>query len=378
MRPKPDITLHPGQHHGKAVVWYVFAYMRELVKVVEKLPGIQWSSSEKAWYQPAEQFALNEVLLALKPVANIDYSAFEVSSLTHNNQQTSRSIKYAHRCEIALPAGYLEKLEQKRYSVNTIRPYVAYMKDFVAAFFDRDLATITYEEINEYILALIRERKISSSEQNQRINAIKFYYEKILGREKEYYQVERPKRERQLPDVLSKEEISAMIKATTNIKHKSLIALIYSCGLRRSEAINMKIEDIDSKRMLVKIRGGKGRKDRYVQLAKYTLLLLREYYREERPKTWLFEGVPGKKYSATSVLNDVKNAARKAGITKRVYTHLLRHSFATHHLEQGTDLRYIQEWMGHESSKTTEIYTHVSKTDFQKFKNPLDDINFEE
>ena len=131
--------------------------------------------------QPAEQFGLNEVLLALKPVANIDYSAFVSSSLTLNNQQTSRSIKYAHRCEIALPAGYLEKLEQKRYSINTIRPYTAYMKDFVAAFFDRDLAAITCEEINEYILALIRERKISSSEQNQRINAIKFYYEKILG-----------------------------------------------------------------------------------------------------------------------------------------------------------------------------------------------------
>jgi site-specific recombinase XerD len=165
---------------------------------------------------------------------------------------------------------------------------------------------------------------------------------------------------------------------TNNIKHKTLIALIYSCGLRRSEAINMRISDIDSQRMLIKIRGAKGKKDRYVQLAEGTLQLLRKYYIKEKPKNYLFEGQQGEQYSSTSISNVLKNSAKKAGIKKRVYPHILRHSFATHHLEQGTDLRFIQEWLGHESSKTTEIYTHVSKTDFSKFKNPLDDINYDD
>ena len=207
-------------------------------------------------------------------------------------------------------------------------------------------------------------------------NGVKFYYEKVLGKKTEYYQIDRPRKERKLPDVLSKEDIAAMLKATENKKHKSLIALIYSCGLRRNEAVNLKIEDIDSKRMQVKIRGAKGRKDRYVTLAEKTLIYLRSYYKEDRPANYLFEGASRKKYSETSVYNVIKNAAQKAELKKRVYPHILRHSFATHNLEQGMDLRYIQELLGHESTKTTEIYTHVSQKDFSKFKNPIDDDFF--
>jgi site-specific recombinase XerD len=166
-----------------------------------------------------------------------------------------------------------------------------------------------------------------------------------------------------------------MIGSTDNLKHKFLIVMIYSCGLRRSEVIDMKISDIDSDRMLVKIRYAKGKKDRYVQLARGALVMLRQYLEEYRPKVWLFEGQNGGQYSAESVLNIVKLAGRKAGIKKNIYPHMLRHSFATHHLEQGTDLRYIQEWLGHSSSKTTERYTHVSKADFSRFRNPFDDID---
>ena len=165
-----------------------------------------------------------------------------------------------------------------------------------------------------------------------------------------------------------------MLQATNNIKHKTIIALIYSCGLRRSETINIKITDIDSDRMLIKIRGAKGKKDRYVQLSPNLLTLLRNYHRVEKPLIWIFKGQHNKQYSVISIYKIVKNAAKNAGINKRVYPHILRHSFATHHLEQGTDLRYIQEWLEHDSSKTTEIYTHVSNNSFIKFKNPFDDI----
>jgi integrase/recombinase XerD len=225
---------------------------------------------------------------------------------------------------------------------------------------------------------LIKEQNISPSQQNQRISAIKFYFERVLHREKEYYTIDRPRKERKLPDVLSKEEIAAMIRSTENKKHKCLIAVIYSCGLRRSEAINLRIDDIDSKRMQVKIRGAKGRKDRYVPLAGKTLTYLKEYYKNDRPKVFLFEGNPEEKCSATSIYNVIKNTAKKAGICKRVYQHILRHSFATHNLEQGMDLRFIQELLGHESSKTIEIYTHVSQKDLQMFKNPFDDAFFDD
>jgi len=243
------------------------------------------------------------------------------------------------------------------------------------AFSGRKLEEINHDEINAYILRLIQENKISRSQQNQRINAIKFYYEKVLNNKKTYFDIDRPRKDRKLPDVLSKKEIGAMLKITTNLKHKCLIALIYSCGLRHSEAINMKIEDLDSKRMMIKIKGAKGNKDRYGQLSIYLLKMLREYYKEYRPTTYLFEGQNKQyRYSGESIAYVIKLAAQKAGIKKRVYPHILRHSFATHHLEQGTDLRYIQELLGHASIKTTEIYTHVAQASINKLKNPMDEI----
>jgi integrase/recombinase XerD len=327
------------------------------------------------WVIPAEKFQLHDFYETFHVECYLDYSGLKVKQDRENYISTPTDKKEGAIKEgKGLPEGYLEKLQQKRYSENTIKTYIHYFREFMAYFDQSGIENLTKEEINQYILKLIKERNISSSQQNQRINAIKFYYEKVIGREREYYEIERPRREHKLPDVLSKEEVGAMIRATENLKHKCLIALIYSCGLRRSEAINLKLGDIDSKRMMIKICGSKGKKDRYVQLSPGVLEELRNYYKKEHPKKWLFEGQKGDQYSATSIFNDIKNAAQKAGIKKRVYPHILRHSFATHHLEQGTDLRYIQEWLGHESSKTTEIYTHVSKTDFHKFKNPIDDI----
>lgn len=189
-----------------------------------------------------------------------------------------------------------------------------------------------------------------------------------------YIKIDRPRQEKKLPDVLSKNEVRKMINCTSNQKHKTIIILMYSCGLRRSEITNLKISDLDSSRMLIKIRGAKGRKDRYVQLTASIIPVLKKYFDEYSPKDYLFEGQGKAKYSGSSILQDVKNAGKRANINKRVYPHILRHSFATHHLEQGTDLRFIQEWLGHASSKTTGIYTHVSEKDFRNFKNPIDDL----
>ncbi len=274
----------------------------------------------------------------------------------------------------SLPPEYIELLVRHRYSHNTIKSYTTYFREFREYFAGENLNEITPRQINQYILELIQFRKISASQQNQRINAIKFYYEKVLGRRRAYYQLSRPRKETRLPTVLSPQEAQKIFKLTANLKHRCILMTIYSGGLRRSELIHLKIEDIDSKRMLIKIRGAKGKKDRYTLLSERLLQELRLYYPAYRPKVWLFEGRYGKPYSASSIEKIFRNAVEKAHIRKHVTPHSLRHSFATHLLEQGISLRYIQELLGHASTKTTEIYTRVASNALMKIKNPLDQI----
>ena len=370
MNTQPHIMLKRGSRHGEPVICIEFPYNREIIDALKTKSGAKWSTSLKCWYIPENDFNLSSFFTGLKPVAHIDYSNLKLKP----GEQAKAQPKKPDRVKnVSLPHGYLEQLHQGRYRDNTIKTYTHYFKQFIAHFSERELPGIAKEEINEYILQLIRERNISPSQQNQRINSIKFYYEKVLKNNKEYYDIGRPRRRHQLPDVLSKEEIGKMIKVTDNLKHKCLIALIYSCGLRRGEAINLKLEDIDSKRMLIKVRDGKGGKDRYIGFSEHLLTILRDYYREYKTSVYLFQGQKGGKYSAESIWNVTKKVAAQAGIKRRVHPHILRHSFATHHIEQGVDIRFIQEWLGHESIKTTQRYTHVAGNNF-KFKNLLDDI----
>jgi integrase/recombinase XerD len=380
---KPSIKIEPRKQDGREIIGIIFKYHPGIIRILREIKVATWSPGMRIWYIPADKFELSDIFEKLSSIAYIDYSDFSnrkaltgiPSDMNRLVPKRETKLRRSKVTNIDLPDGFLEKLERKRYSEKTVSTYTSYFRDFAAHFHGRDLETITPEEINQYILWLIRNKGISHSQQNQRINAIKFYYEKVLGREKLYFEVERPRKEYKLPDVLSKDEVSAMIGSTDNLKHKFLIVMIYSCGLRRSELIGMKLSDIDTDRMLIKIRYAKGKKDRYVQLARGALVMLRQYLQEYSPVVWLFEGQKGGQYSAESVLNIVKQAGRRAGIKKNVYPHMLRHSYATHHLEQGTDLRYIQEWLGHSSSKTTERYTHVSKADFSRFRNPFDDID---
>ncbi len=262
-----------------------------------------------------------------------------------------------------------------RYSDSTVRTYSSNFEEFINFHHTKKINDISEPEIIEFMRYLVVERKISESYQNTSINAIKFYYEKLLGESRKFYYLERPKREKTLPVVMSKEEVYAMIKLTKNIKHKAILMLIYSAGLRVSEAVNMRLEDIDSKRNIIVIRQGKGKKDRNSLLSEKTLVFLREYYKLYQPKEYLFTGMNGGKYTTSSIQKIVKQAAKRAGIIKNITSHTLRHSFATHLLEQGVNLRYIQTLLGHESSKTTEIYTHVSSMAYGDIKNPFDDID---
>ena len=362
MKIKQKISLQFENHRNEKVVALRFKYDKVLIEKVKKVNGVRWSQSRKFWYINNKDFKLSLIFDTFRGTAFIDYSALKNKSLK----------KKSVASEVEIPQSYYDNLEQRRYSKNTKAIYTSYFKDFVNHFKDRVLDDIEVKEINSYILQLIREKNISTSQQNQRINAIKFYYEKVLGRNKMYIDVKRPIKKKLMPNVLSVEEIKRMIDVTENIKHKCIISLLYSAGLRRSELINLKISDILSGQMLIKVSQSKGNKDRYVGLSSHMLDLLRSYYRKYRPKFYIIEGKKGERYSPESVLKVVKTAAKKAKINRNVTPHMLRHSFATHHLESGTDLRYIQEFLGHNSSKTTEIYTHVANTDFTKFTNPLD------
>lgn len=224
---------------------------------------------------------------------------------------------------------------------------------------------------NEFIL----KNNLSASYQNQIVNALKLFFKTIQDKQIIIDTIHRPKRGKVLPNILSKEEIKLILTVLTNTKHKTMLSLIYACGLRRSELLQLTFEDIQADRKLLVIKQSKGKKDRIVPISDKIIEMLRDYYKEYRPKKWLFEGQrENTKYSDRSLEEVLKKSIRLAQINKPVSLHWLRHSYATHLLESGTDLRYIQELLGHSSSKTTEIYTHVSTKSIQNIKSPFDDL----
>lgn len=267
---------------------------------------------------------------------------------------------------------FKQKLEIARYSESTIKTYISTL----ASFF-RSLDGVSIEEVNEiviekYLLKEIKEKKISQSFQKHILGSVKLFYEVMFNKKLSLSHLYPKRVSHSLPKYLSKEEILKMLTVTENLKHKSLISLLYGCGLRVSEVINLKIRDIDSKSGTISIIQAKGKKDRYVMLPQSVLPLLRDYFKMFSPSTYLFEGEEGEKYSIRSVQLIVKQAALKAKIQKLVTPHILRHSFATHLIENGTDIRYIQELLGHNSVTTTQIYTHITDLKIRKIQSPLD------
>jgi integrase/recombinase XerD len=298
---------------------------------------------------------------------------------TFENRMLLRIIEAPTKLPSAEGIAQIEKFKRwllsKRYSDSTIKNYTEALKYFFTFCSDKPICEITNDDVIRYNNEYILNNKLSGSYQNQIVNAIKLYFTTVLETKIEIDKIHRPKRDKLLPNVLSKEEVKLILNAHRNLKHKTMLSLIYACGLRRSELLHLKPADIDSKRGIVIIRHGKGNKDRIAPLSNKILVMLRAYYLAFKPTIWLFEGrIAGEIYSEKSLQCILKQALKKTGITKPVSLHWLRHSFATHLLESGTDLRYIQELLGHNSSRTTEIYTHVSTKSIQQIKSPFDDL----
>ena len=269
----------------------------------------------------------------------------------------------------------IREMQIRNYSERTISSYVASISK-LAKFYNQPVEEITIDQFKDFLQHRITIDEVSVAMINQSISAFKIVQQDVLERDWETIKIKRPRREKKLPVVLSNGEIASMINITKNLKHRTLIVLAYSTGMRRSEIKKMKAEHIDSQRMQVHVVHGKGKKARYTILSTKALELLRIYYKAEKPSTFLFEPA-GKKnvYLSDSTLNNiVKQAAKKARIKKNVSFHTLRHSFATHMLENGINLRIIQQFLGHTSIRTTSVYLHVAQIDPAMVRSPLDDM----
>jgi integrase/recombinase XerD len=365
---KPKIILKPGKHRRQEVVFIIFQKDEGLITLLKNFGNVRWSASKRVWYILRTDFGLSVFFDAFQQHAWIDYSLIKSSTSPKVlDSQSRQKIE-----EFGL------WMQHKRYSPSTIRTYKNAIGSFLLFTQPRPLTEINNDDMVRYVNEIIIAQKLSFSYQNQVVNAVRLFYSEVMKSAIDIEKLERPRREYRLPNILSREEVGTILKVKKNLKHRAVLTLIYACGLRRGELLNLKPADVDSKRGLLIIRQAKGRKDRVAPLPEKIIEILREYYLEYRPVNWLFEGqVKGKKYSAQSLQKALKKTLLLAKIKKPVTLHWLRHSYATHLLESGTDLRFIQEILGHKSSRTTEIYTHVSTSQLGKIKSPIDDLDID-
>jgi len=374
---KPGIT-HSVQKNELLIIQMInsrlkliFGFNKDLTKAIKQMPYVSWDAKNKWWTIPYTELLLNQI----KDIGSSLQMIVTVKVEEQDKSKTPRITAFDIPNFRSCPEEMSLKLVELRYSEHTQRTYLAAFEEFINYYHQYDISKIDDMKVVAFIRYLVTERKVSTAYQNQSINAIKFYYEKVLYSPRKVYYIDRPKVEKTLPTVLSTSEVASLMKQVVNIKHKTILMLTYSSGLRISELLNLKLTDIDSQRKQIKIEQGKGKKDRFTILSEKVLPLLRDYYTQYKPAYYLFESPDGKQYSTTSIHIILSDAVKKAGIKKRVTMHTLRHSFATHLLEQGTDLRYIQSLLGHESTKTTQIYTHITTKGFDQIKSPLDSLD---
>lgn len=356
-------------HHDENRLLLRFKWNKQLIDMVKSIPDRKWSDTLKAWHVPNSPES--KVILSKLPENEITIRWVDQIKVNPKPAIEATPIESPYSNEINLFKRYMT---QRRYSENTIRIYADCLKIFLQ-YTGKPTLEITNSDLEQFSHDYVIKNKYSSSFQNQVINSVKLFFSSIHNTKLRVEEVERPRRDHKLPNVLSKEEVKQILSSPTNMKHKTMLSLIYACGLRRSELINLKPKCVDSNRGVLIIRQAKGNKDRIVPISEKTVEMLRTYYQMYKPQVWLFEGQEkGEQYSEASLQKVLKEATSKARIGKPVTLHWLRHSYATHLLESGTDLRYIQELLGHKSSKTTEIYTHVSTKSIQKIRSPFDDL----
>lgn len=354
--PRQDYTYELGEHDGKDVIWIHFPKDTALIEQLRQHTKARWSQSRGCWY--VQDVVAYRALFGM-PLKSIGKDA--IIRIGDCNRQTF--------------IDYEAALSLKGYSPNTVKTYLSEFAQFLHLLAAHPASDLSPDRLKSYFLYCINQLKLSENQIHSRINALKFYYEQVLHRPKMFLDIPRPKKPSLLPEVLNTREIKRLFSVTTNPKHLLMLKLCYGMGLRVSEITALKVEHIDSQRMQVLIKSAKGKKDRYVNLPESILNELRAYYTKFQPKEYLFEGQYGGAYSRRSAQAVFKEAMQKAKIRKQIGIHGLRHSYATHLLESGTDICFIQKLLGHKSIKTTQIYTHVTDRSQAKVKSPLDSLD---
>ncbi len=353
---------------------------RELLKA--EIEGRRWDPAKKHWVIPYTRDTLERIHqlftgnyqlgFRIKRDLPTHYTpVYAREPIKKRRESTSKS---------NIPLRYqnaIEALEQdlilRRYSFATIKSYKQHLKQLFWYYNHRKPSTLTIAEIKAFLLHKIKNERMAERTQNQAINAFKYFYENIVGKEKMFIQIRRPRKPKDKPHYLTQNEVTRLISSVNNLKHKAILMTIYAAGLRLSDVVNLKLSDIRSDENHIRVQGGKGKKDRTTLLSSTLLKVLRAYYQQYTPKYYLFEGQTGGQYSKRSVQAIVTTAVQKSGISHAT-PHTLRHSFATHLVQNGTGITHVKELLGHGSIKTTEIYLHLSQNDLRNITSPLDNI----
>ena len=354
-------------HRKQKRVKLIFNFDVDIMNILNTIDGAAWSSTMRCWHVPFKNSYFTDLENLFKDAAKI------VDCSNKTRRRVGHDLGADHEMAIQKFEMYLQN---RRYSDQTIKNYLVRVRDFLSFYYDKEIELINNDDIQYFNYERMIKQKASYSLQNQFVTALKLFLNTIVKSEIEIDEVERAKKSRKLPEVFSKQEIEKILNSTQNLKHKTLLLITYGCGLRRSEIGKIMIKDIHSDRKLMLIRNAKGNKDRFVPISNKLLESLKTYYKVYKPQRYLFETRPGMPYPSETAYKVFKNALIKSEIPKNVGIHSLRHSYATHLLEGGTDLRYIQVILGHKSSKTTEIYTHVSNQNLSNINSPADDLDF--
>ena len=388
------VSLKPLYHHNKECIGIYYQHHSSINTIIKKLPGVRWSQTNKCWYVPLNSDSYNSTYKALNGKADLDITSLKqylekrkkvvattIPSSTKQNivqsiPSTSPVWKLSEENLEALEK-FVQLLKLKAYSPSTIKTYKNEFAQLLQLLKTKPVNKLTTDELRRYFVYCYEKLQLTENTLHSRINALKFYFEQVLGREKFFWEIPRPKKPLLLPKVLGEDELDKLFKGLENIKHKAMLFTAYSAGLRVSEVAALRIKDIDSGRMQILIEQAKGKKDRYVTLSPVLLDILRSYIKKYKPKprVYLFESEQtGTAYPTRTIQRIFQLAKEKAGIKKEIGIHSLRHSFATHLLEKGTDIRYIKDILGHFDIRTTERYLHVSKKDLINIISPLDDL----
>lgn len=366
----PTLVLKKVLHREKIRLLLLFPYNDFIISKIKKINGYTWSQTLRGWYTnyTPENIAFIKQTLKNDVVFKLDNSIYNLN-ITIRTKRRPREISEDNKDIIR---AYTKYLKGKFYSESTIKTYFTFIADFFDYIKDTPLATLTNRDVEKFIEDVFVPRKYSASTHRQFISAIKLFKAFYPECKIDEIQLKRPKRSKLLPTVLSKEEVIDLLRFTKNLKHRAVLAMIYSAGLRISELLHLKLEHIDIDRRQLTVKNSKGRRDRNIILAQSFIPLMQNYLMSYNPETYFVEGKPTQQYSAESIRAFLHKSSKVAGIKKRVTPHTLRHSYATHLLENGIDLRYIQELLGHAKPETTMIYTHVSKKDLLNIESPLD------